>query len=737
MIRIITALLILLTGISIETYSQISISTARTLPVGTSVTIAGIVTNGAELGVIRYLQDGTAGIAAYSSSMSSVKRSDSIVVTGVIKDYNGLLELDPVTSFTVISTGHNMPANQLITPSMMGENYESELVLINNVSFTTNPGGTFSSNQTYSFTSGGENGQIYVRAGHPLIGSIIPSTQVGLVGICSQHYANFQLLCRDTNDIIKSGSIYLTSPVLADNINTGGLDIKWTTNIAGSSEIFYGNTPTLELGHMSGLGNTSSHTVSITGASPSELFYVKAFSVNGADTAFGLTSVFITQSLSSGDIKVYFTCEVDTSVAAGQYAIQLDNAVDDTIIAYINRAKYSIDIAIYNFGTQGISNIATALNAAYNSGIDIRIVYDGNSTNAAISSLNVGIGRLSSPTGANWGIMHNKFMIIDAHSSDHNDPIVWTGATNWTSTNINSDANNVVIIQDKSLSIAYTLEFNEMYGSEGLNPDASAAKFGADKTNNTPNQFIIGGNRVECYFSPSDGTNDQIIKAVNSADYDIEVFTMLITRSDIAYALRDKAFAGKDVKVMVNSEGECTPLVISTLQSVLTNNFKTYGESYTLHSKYMIVDHSDSGSEPLVLTGSHNWSNSANNSNDENTLIIYSAEIANLFYQDFHQHFVKGVVVAPQGTEDDIANNVQKMTVYPNPATDNITISFNNEVNSEVWITITDMLGQKISENKIEKNNKSLSMTLNNISKGIYIINTTAQGYRPVKLIIR
>jgi predicted extracellular nuclease len=95
---------IFLMFIALGMNAQISIDSARTLGVGATVTVRGIVTNGGELGPIRYMQDLTAGIAVYSSSLSNVNRGDSIEVTGTIKSYNALLEIDPVTSFTVLST---------------------------------------------------------------------------------------------------------------------------------------------------------------------------------------------------------------------------------------------------------------------------------------------------------------------------------------------------------------------------------------------------------------------------------------------------------------------------------------------------------------------------------------------------------------------------------------------------------------------------------------------------------
>jgi hypothetical protein len=216
-------------------------------------------------------------------------------------------------------------------------------------------------------------------------------------------------------------------------------------------------------------------------------------------------------------------------------AIQIDNAVDDTVISYINRAMETIDIAIYNFGVDGISNIAGALNNAYSRGIQIRVIANGSSANQGIENLNAGIKKLGSPSGADDGIMHNKFMIIDAYSNDPNKPILWSGSCNWTSSNVNNDANNILFIQDQSLAIAYTLEFNEMWGSTLPDPNQTNAKFGAAKTDNTPHDFIIGGIPISCYFSPSDGVNGKIIETIQTANTDIEVNTMLITRSEIGY----------------------------------------------------------------------------------------------------------------------------------------------------------------------------------------------------------
>ena len=295
----------------------------------------------------------------------------------------------------------------------------------------------------------------------------------------------------------------------------------------------------------------------------------------------------------------------------------------------------------------GISNIATALNTAHDRGVVVRVVYDSNQPNSSIGELNSAIGKIDSPFDGYpiYGIMHNKFIVFDALSDDPDDPIVWTGATNFTDGQINTDPNNVVIIQDKSLAIAYRLEFNEMFGSEGAQPNAVVSRFGPDKTNNTPHEFIIGGKRVESYFSPSDNTHSRILATLNSAHTDLSIATMLITKSDLAYAIRDVHEAGVKTQVLVKDEASSTELVVNTLRNSLADKFRVSGEAGIMHHKYAIVDQSDASSDPTLLTGSHNWSSSADNINDENTLIIHDQDLANQYYQEFVERFKSGLLL--------------------------------------------------------------------------------------------
>ncbi len=626
--------------LGIQGFTQANIAAARAMPLGSTITVHGIVTNGPELGVIRYFQDATAGIAAYSSSISSLSRGDSIVLVGVTTNYNQLMEINPVNSFSAISPA-SLPAPIVITPGGMKEQYEGMLVKMEGVTFA-NAGGVFSANTNYNVTANGETCQVRVNAASNLVGQIIPAAQVALVGICSQFSytdpsGGYQLLLRDKNDIISASAIVFTTPLTVSNITTSSFTFNWNTNIAGTTELWYGLTPSLELGHLNASLSGTAHAINITGLNPSDLVYVQAFSVAAPDTGFSGLKSFITRSTSTGNIKTYFTRPVDTTVATGPKAIQIYRAVDDTCIAYINRAKQTIDIAIYNFNVEGISNIASALNAAYNRGVAVRVVTDGGTNNSAIPELVAGIGKIARPVTV--GIMHNKFMVIDGKSTNPNDPIVWTGSCNWTDQNVNTDANNVLFIQDASLAKVYTIEFNEMFGSTTTTPNPANAKFGPAKSDNTPHELIIGGNRVEVYFSPSDGVNQQIVNHINTANSDIEIGTMLITRKVISDAIIARKNAGVTSKVIITNLSTSDAGVVTDLGAALGNYFRVYNEQGLLHSKIMIIDQSNTGSDPFVWTGSHNWSDAANVSNDENSIVIHNAQISNLYFQEFKKRF--------------------------------------------------------------------------------------------------
>lgn len=455
-----------------------------------------------------------------------------------------------------------------------------------------------------------------------------------------------------------------------------------------------------------------------------------------------------TSLLAQAKIKAYFNHPVNTAVSTSVNAVYLPNGtMGDTIVAYINRAKYTLDIAQYDYNQDtysgvGYANIATAVNAAYNRGVTVRWIYDGSASNNGLTALNAGIHTLASPQGGSYTIMHNKFIIIDAHSTDPTDAIVSTGSEDWSSEQMNKDYNNIIFLQDSALAAAYTAEFNMMWGDTSAVPNLTNSKFGAHKTDLGAHTFHIGGSTVELYFSPSDGTNDKILNSINSANTDVYFGVYTFTRSDCANALIAKKNAGVYVRGIIDSySSTASSSTYSTLTNGLGSDLKTYNISYIYHNKMMVVDPSDTCSDPQVLTGSHNWTTSANTNNDENTLIIHNDTLANIYYQAFYDDYVNlGGTLAHQygcgmASVTEVENNVAATQIFPNPAMGSFSISYQLAKEENTCIEIYNIIGQKVGDIKTNSKEAVGIHTINYTidTPGLYMVKTTIGTYSDIK----
>ena len=299
-----------LTAISNLSIAQ-NIADARTQALGSIVTVSGVITNGSEMPVVRYMQDSSAGIAIYDNQLEDVDRGDSITVTGKLDDFNGLLEVIDVTFTNHGQTDQIIPA--ISTPNDVNESNEAELLKIENAVFSDG-GGVFSQG-TFEFESGGQTSVIFVKSGSPFDGQLIPTAPITIVGISSQfdgqNPPGYQFLPRDLNDFIYSDEIIITSALTQENITTSSYDINWTTNLSGSTMAYYGTTPNLELGMLDQESEGTDHILNVTNLEPGSIYYLKAFSINETDTAFSGLSAFATESNSTGQILAYFNKDVD------------------------------------------------------------------------------------------------------------------------------------------------------------------------------------------------------------------------------------------------------------------------------------------------------------------------------------------------------------------------------------------------------------------------------------------
>jgi phosphatidylserine/phosphatidylglycerophosphate/cardiolipin synthase-like enzyme len=430
-------------------------------------------------------------------------------------------------------------------------------------------------------------------------------------------------------------------------------------------------------------------------------------------------------------IHFYFNHPVNNTVSHGVNAINLNGYLPDTIVAYINRAHYTIDIAVYDYNQGSYTNIATAINNAYSRGVIVRWIYDGSASNTGLSALNPAIYTLPSPTSGSYGIMHNKFAIIDAYSSTPSDAVVITGSFNWSTQQFSTDYNNAVIIQDSALAHAYTDEFNHMWGSTTPVPNTTLSKFGPYKSDLGRHNFIIDGTAVELYFSPSDGTNSHIQTAIASANTDLYFGVYAFTDNSDATMIATKYASGVYVSgINDNFSNSYSPY--TTLSTALGSHFIVYTGTGIYHNKYLIVDPNNACSDPMVLTGSHNWSSSANTKNDENTLIIHDDTAANIYYQSFYANFTAlgGTLMTPGGCAlgtSALTTADNDLQIFPNPTNRDITIKYSLTSPANVVIEIEDMMGRKVQSlsEGIYQPTGEHSVTCGIINQGVYLLKCT------------
>ena len=697
--------------------TPIPIDEAKIKAVGDIVTVEGIVTNGPELGAIRYMQDGSAGIAVFDYDFAdAVKPGDLVQVTGALDLYNELMEIKKsgaTMQYKIISSNNPLPAPKEVTTAIgFTEDYEGELVRFSNIKFT-DVGNFKTASTNYKIFDGSLTYEVRVVDATNIVNTPIPTEYINLVGIMSQFKTTYQLLPRSLSDFEYLGNPpVISSSLTQSNITTTSFDVSFTTLFDGNTTIKYGKTKSLEMGALNDGNYTTNHITNLSGLSPATVYYVQAISESASgDESKSAIMPMMTASLSSGDIKVYFNSPVNNSVSNGPTAIYVKNAIADTLANYFSRAKYTIDMSLYTF--DNATGILDALKAAANKGIKCRFVADSDIDKAIY---NLFPGSKITRDSEVQGIMHNKFVIIDAESPDPNDPIVWTGSTNFSDDQLNKDPNNVIIIQDQSLARAFTMEFDEMFGE----------KFGSDKLDNTPKEFVVGGKRVEAYFSPGDDIRTNFKKSVAQANYELFFAIMQLTRTDMANAIEDRIYDKVFLAGILDDTS--TPenqACFDILAPKMKENLKVDGKSYIFHHKYFIADPNYWDSDPTVWTGSYNWTNSAQVRNDENVVVVHDKNVANIYYQEFVQRFndLGGILAT-----DDINKNWQLMA-WPNPVSNELTIAIFGKNPEKINLQFTDSSGKVLLQKNWTIGTAPSTFKINtaNYAAGLYLLTINVQ----------
>ena len=307
--------------------------------------------------------------------------------------------------------------------------------------------------------------------------------------------------------------------------------------------------------------------------------------------------------------EVYFT---DPANPASK---QESGGIEQAIIASIDAARLSVDVAIYSLSLRELGN---ALLRARDRGVAVRVVMESDNRERSVPQALIE-GGLPILGDRREGLMHDKFVIIDRSE-------VWTGSMNFTVNGAYDDNNNLVHIRSVKVAENYLVEFEEMYKDDLFGPDSIAS---------TPNPSVtVDGLQVETYFSPDDDVASRLLELLLGAEESIYFMAFSFTSDSLAQAIRDQAEAGvtvagvmEDSQVNSNQGTEFDLFVQSKL------DVRRDGNSGQMHHKVIIIDRS------IVVIGSYNFTGSAEDRNDENLVIFFSPEIARLFLEEFERMF--------------------------------------------------------------------------------------------------
>ena len=147
----------------------------------------------------------------------------------------------------------------------------------------------------------------------------------------------------------------------------------------------------------------------------------------------------------------------------------------------------------------------------------------------------------------------------------------------------------------------------------------------------------VADNPVTCSaytcFSPEGKCEDMIVKEINDAQSDIYIMAYGFTAKEIASALLKAKKRGVHIEVLLDRKFNHNEKY-SAADFTAHMGIPIYldGEHKIMHNKVMIID------RKTVITGSYNFTKSANNDNAENLLIMRSKELADDYFKNFQQH---------------------------------------------------------------------------------------------------
>lgn len=256
---------------------------------------------------------------------------------------------------------------------------------------------------------------------------------------------------------------------------------------------------------------------------------------------------------------------------------------------------------------------------------------------------------------------HNKFMVVcDLNQASQ---AAWTGSTNWSPTGLCTQINNGILIHDEAVAQEFFDQWGRLRDAEGATPKDLVAANSEMKLKKTKSA------NVDIWFTKTSGAPemDAVDELVKNAKEGIIFLMFQPGGSPILNAIVDRQADGDGLfvkgvistmdkndqdqaKVTLIQRGDKKVAKFRIVQpqglqgvgkwaaEVSRGAFLNQIGFAIVHSKVIVID--PNGKNPVVITGSHNFSAAASSKNDENLVIIrgnsalakaYAVEVQSVF----------------------------------------------------------------------------------------------------------
>jgi phosphatidylserine/phosphatidylglycerophosphate/cardiolipin synthase-like enzyme len=344
----------------------------------------------------------------------------------------------------------------------------------------------------------------------------------------------------------------------------------------------------------------------------------------------------------------------------------LSRGAAESIANFIERAVdsgWGLRVGAYEFTDE---NVLKALGAARDRGADVQVLYHAEDDEQKISNekaiQNFGLENICQPRNAQGlTLSHNKIIVLTKAGAAQ---AVLTGSTNFSLGGIYGHSNVVHICEKNDVAAEYLWLWNELQKNIAKSADAGVL------AGKTPLPDDPLAKQVTPIFSPRDSLEAldwyaQQAKGANDALFMTFAFGMnprfqeayRSSNAKLRYALmeamsgptrtKQQRLANEAAIIALRRMPENKFAIGSRLGKGAFNHWLVEQLSGLnvnvryLHTKYMLVD--PLGGDPLVVSGSANFSDASTTDNDENMLIIRgNSRVADIYLGEFmrlYRHF--------------------------------------------------------------------------------------------------